>query len=341
MAERIGAFDWASTPLGAADGWPEKLKGAVELMLASPQIASLAVGPARSFLYNDNAARHYGARHPDALGRPLPNVFAHEFDPVASFYDRVFAGESLHVPAQQLDPAGAGEPEIFEAYLTPVRGGAGEVVAAFMTGFAVGDRERVEARLRESEARQALLLRLSDAFRSIGDAPELGRTAMTLLGEQLGLARIYYFDVEHDPDGGWAHVIEPGYQRDPAQMEFVGRYPLSHFGDSMFEGFARGEVIAVADIETQTGLTEGQRESYRSVGIRAFMNVPLLRDGAYAAGFGAHDIRPHAWSPTEIDLIREVAARTWVARQRVKAEAALRESEQQLALAVDIGGIGH
>ncbi len=329
MADRVRAFDWAATPMGSLETWSDRLCGAIEAMLAAPQLASLAVGPDRVFLYNDEASRHYGRRHPDVLGLPLSQAFPHEFKKVETFYDRVLAGESLHVPAQPLDPAQTGRPEVFDAYLTPIRGEAGEVIAVHMTGIAVGDRQHAEAKLRESEARQALLLRLSDALRTISDPAEIRRTAMRLLGEQLGLARIYYFDVERDADGSWAHVIERGHQRDPAQMIFEGRYSLSHFGSSMFEGFAQGEVIAVADTETHPGLNEDERAAYRAVGVTAFINVPLLHHGEYAAGIGAHDIAPHTWSDAEIDLIREVAARVWIAAERRLAEDALRESEKK------------
>lgn len=151
MAERVRDRDWSATPLGPTEGWSQPLKTAVETMLAMPLLATLAIGPERVFLYNDHAVAHYGARHPAALGRPLADVFAYEFHHVAGFYDRVFAGEAVHVPAQPLDPAESGTQEVFDAYLTPVRDDAGTVIAALMTGFAIGDRLRAAAALRESE----------------------------------------------------------------------------------------------------------------------------------------------------------------------------------------------
>ena len=152
MAARMRAHDWAATPLGPCEDWPQNLRALVELMLATCQLATIAVGPERIFLYNDEASRHYGARHPDVLGQALTKAFAHEFETVAPFYDRVFAGDSVHVPGQPLDPAETGQPEVFDAYLTPVRDVDGLVIAAYMTGSAIGDRERTAAKLRESEA---------------------------------------------------------------------------------------------------------------------------------------------------------------------------------------------
>ncbi|RYF21828.1 MAG: hypothetical protein EOO77_05260 [Oxalobacteraceae bacterium] len=58
MADRVRAFNWATTSLGGIEAWPERLAAAVEAMLAAPQLATLAIGPERIFLYNDEASRH-------------------------------------------------------------------------------------------------------------------------------------------------------------------------------------------------------------------------------------------------------------------------------------------
>lgn len=71
MASRLCEHDWAATPLGSCETWPLPLRTAVEMTRASPMVATLAIGSERLFLYNDEAARHYGDRHPDVLGRPL------------------------------------------------------------------------------------------------------------------------------------------------------------------------------------------------------------------------------------------------------------------------------
>jgi signal transduction histidine kinase len=100
-------------------------------------------------------------------------------------------------------------------------------------------------------------------------------------------------------------------------------------GEERFESLARGEVVSVADVEALHDLTERQRAAYRAVGVRAFVNVPLLRDGKYTAGIGGHATRPRHWTLDELDLIREVAARTGAASERARAEVALREADKQ------------
>ena len=67
MARRIREYNWVATPLGPIEAWPQALRTAVEMVLASPLISSLVCGPDRVLIYNDAAARLYGARHPAAL----------------------------------------------------------------------------------------------------------------------------------------------------------------------------------------------------------------------------------------------------------------------------------
>jgi two-component system CheB/CheR fusion protein len=49
------------------------------------------------------------------------------------------------------------------------------------------------------------------------------------------------------------------------------------------------------------------------------------------AGFGVHSSEPRAWTAREVELVQEVAERTWDAVERARTEATLRESEARLA----------
>ncbi|HVG48882.1 MAG TPA: PAS domain-containing protein, partial [Rubellimicrobium sp.] len=158
MAARIRAQNWAATSLGTPDTWPMDVRVVVALMLASPLVSSLAVGPERVLLYNDAAARLYGDRHPRALGHPLPETWPEAYAIAAPLYDRAFAGEAVHVPAQPLDVSEAGG-EVFDVYLTPVRSADGAVLAVHMTGF------EVEARARTETTRQGAVARSQAAER--------------------------------------------------------------------------------------------------------------------------------------------------------------------------------
>lgn len=161
MAGLIHAHDWSATLLGPIDGWSEGVRTVVELMLESPMISTVALTADRLLLYNDHAAKLYGARHPAALGRSLADTFPDSYPAVAELYDRVFAGESVAVHQQPLAVSTGNGREMFDAYLTPIRTSDGAVVGAHMVGFEVGARTRADLALRESEAR------LAAAFESV------------------------------------------------------------------------------------------------------------------------------------------------------------------------------
>ncbi len=70
MALLVRMFDWARTPLGPIDTWPQSLKSAVAICLGSPIEMAILWGPELSCIYNDAERDVLGALHPGALGLP-------------------------------------------------------------------------------------------------------------------------------------------------------------------------------------------------------------------------------------------------------------------------------
>src|SRR5215470_14268604 len=95
MAERICTYDWAATPLGPILSWPQCLKTAVEMMLASGFPTSIQWGWEAIFLYNDAKARILGHLHPAAFGRPLSEALSHSWPGREPIFRRVMEGESV------------------------------------------------------------------------------------------------------------------------------------------------------------------------------------------------------------------------------------------------------
>jgi PAS domain S-box-containing protein len=70
MAARVRAFDWASTPLGPPQQWPQSLRIAVGICLNSRFPMFVWWGPQLINIYNDGYIPMLGKRHPAALGKP-------------------------------------------------------------------------------------------------------------------------------------------------------------------------------------------------------------------------------------------------------------------------------
>jgi signal transduction histidine kinase/DNA-binding response OmpR family regulator len=99
MGSLIRKYDWSQTPLGPIEQWPKGLKTSVSLILNSQHPMWIGWGPEMTNLYNDAYVSVLGlAKHPWALGRPAPEVWAEIWDVCGPLADRVFAhGEASFV----------------------------------------------------------------------------------------------------------------------------------------------------------------------------------------------------------------------------------------------------
>ena len=199
--------------------------------------------------------------------------------------------------------------------------------------WAALEQRKAEAALRASEERLFFLLRLSDALRTLSDPAEVQDAAARMLGEHLQVNRVGYAEVE-----AGEYVIRREYARGVAPL--AGRGPTGTFGAALRDAYRRGDVVVVHDMRADPRFTEPERAALEARQIAAFIGVTLIKGGRLVAAFGANNATPRIWLPNEIALIRDVAERTWEAVERSCAEAALREREQRLRLALDASAAG-
>src|SRR2546427_3595369 len=70
MPARVRSHDWAATPLGSPDGWPQNLRNAVSLALGSRFPITIWWGEDFRLIYNDGYIPFLGtSKHPQALGQ--------------------------------------------------------------------------------------------------------------------------------------------------------------------------------------------------------------------------------------------------------------------------------
>jgi PAS domain S-box-containing protein len=331
MAERIRSYNWASTPLGPILSWPQSLKTVVELMLASGFPASMLWGREAIFLYNDAKAPILGGLHPAALGQPVLKALPASqpiWEPVLR---RVMTGESVALGERcHLINEGGVDREIWVDHAaSPIRDETGAVAGLWavfidITARVHAERQRkvVEDAVRESEARQALLLRLSDELRALADPVAIQVTVSRMVGEHLGVNGCGYGEIHGEEvavTGAWVRDVAPA----PERLAFA------EFGAALVEEYLAGRTVVVEDIENNPRFTEAERERLRAVRVAAFISVTLLKEGRWVAAFGVRSAIPRAWTASEVELVREVAERTWAAVERARAEAALRDSEER------------
>ncbi len=76
MADRIRAYDWTSTPIGHPNTWPQSLRFALNLCLASKHPMYVWWGPSFINFYNDAYIALAGSlKHPRFFGRPAREMW--------------------------------------------------------------------------------------------------------------------------------------------------------------------------------------------------------------------------------------------------------------------------
>ena len=95
MAARIAAHDWAASPLGPLDGWPQSLRTAVRIVLSSRFAMWMAWGPELTFFYNDAYAEDtLASKHPWALGQRADAVWAEIWADIGPRIEQVLATDT-------------------------------------------------------------------------------------------------------------------------------------------------------------------------------------------------------------------------------------------------------
>jgi anti-anti-sigma factor len=133
-ARLIRAHDWATSPLGPVQAWPQELCTAVALLLESPHPMLLWWGPELTLLYNDAAVPLLGDVHPAALGRPGHAASPGIWPAVGPLLRGVLGGgEPTRVDDQLVlvERAGFVEETYWTCSFSPVRGDDGHVQGVF------------------------------------------------------------------------------------------------------------------------------------------------------------------------------------------------------------------
>ncbi|HZL57356.1 MAG TPA: PAS domain-containing protein, partial [Bryobacteraceae bacterium] len=163
-------------------------------------------------------------------------------------------------------------------------------------------------KLRKTQARQALVLALIKGQRTSSEPNEMMRTAAETVGRYLQADRAGFFEMRDDTvvfSGGWSN----------GRIELLtGEFPAQGIGTDLKEADA---------------------------GTASLIRVPIIRKGAWHAGFYVGHSEVRYWSEDEVALVRDVGEQTWDSVECARAENALRKSEERLTLGLEAGsGVG-
>ena len=249
---------------------------------------------------------------------------------LTNYREAVRSGRTVRWKEVSVYPAGQKVGEVAVTPLYDVRGVATNLIGIV---YDITERERLEDALHQREERLAFLLQLNDALRPLSDPVEIQDVTVRLLGEHLRVNRVAYSVID-----GEDFIVTRSYEDgvDP----FSGRHPIIAFGQTLLDAYRRGESVTASDVRTDSRFTEAERTTLLAYGIVAFIRVMLRKDGRWVATFGVNSSTPRHWTGDEIALIEQTAERMWSAAERARTEAALREREQRLRLALEASAAG-
>ena len=197
------------------------------------------------------------------------------------------------------------------------------------------ERKQTEDALRGSERIQRLLARMGElAARSL-DADELLDRLVGAVAEELGARRCGYSRVD------WVAgeiLVEHDYHGELPSLKgrFAFRDSVGHFLDDA----NAGRVTQITDARVDPRTAGRYERGFAGLAIRAYVAVPLRRDGRWDGGLWVAEPEPRAWREDEIELLRVAAERIRILSDHARIAEALRESEERLRLALDAAQLG-
>ncbi len=334
LARHMRARDWSSSPLGPPATWPQSLRTTVGLLLPAGAQIVLFWGADYVALYNDAYAPTIGDKHPRALGRPAAENWAElweDLEPLLRSVRETGATFQAKDRPFYIERHGYGETVYFDISYSPVpdeAGGVGGVLCIV---------SETSARVR-AERHQAFLVEIVDVLRAAGAPLAVKTAAAEALGRRLGVARAGYGDIVAS---GEVVSVERDWTDGTIPSLAGEARVLDAFGPEVIAELRAGRTLVVQDCRSDPRTADPRHlAAWDSIGARALVVVPLVREGGLRAVLYAHSAAARTWLPEEVRLVEHVAARTWSAYAQAQAEAAEHATRAHLAAMFDQATVG-
>jgi len=317
MVTRLRSTDWLSTGLGDPATWPEALRLQLNVCFESQFPIAVWWGPELVQFYNDFYRPILGSsKHPSAFGRPAVETWPDIWPTIGPMVAQVMQqGVAVRGEDMELVLERNGYPELcfFTFSYSPIRDIDGQVKGMFTA--AVETTARVHA-----ERRRAFQLNLADKLRSKGTTDEVIGIATELIRTHLKVTRAYYAEV--DDAAGTFHI--------PAQWTQSGDLPplplhgeISAFSPYLLQMLRSGQALVAEHIGSEPQLAPFAG-AYEGLAMQSVVVIPLIKGGRLRGNFNVGHEAARRWTPEEVEIIADVAERTWEAIERARAEEALR-----------------
>ncbi|MDB6070235.1 MAG: domain S-box, partial [Verrucomicrobiales bacterium] len=199
----------------------------------------------------------------------------------------------------------------------PIRTTDGKVRGVILVFHDVTEKYEAAGQLRESESRLSFLNRMGEMTGALTDSAAMRQGCVDLLGKFLHTSRCAYATVEA---GTGRFAILNDYTDGCGSVR--GEYELKLFGPRAVEKMLSGRTLVIRDMDSELSDAEGG-DVFRSIGVRAIICCPLLKNGELRAMMAVHQTTPRAWTTADVSLVETVVERCWSLFERKRAESEL------------------
>jgi PAS domain S-box-containing protein len=186
---------------------------------------------------------------------------------------------------------------------------------------------------KQAEQRLALQAEIGDLIRMIADPARLLYAVSAAVGRSLDVGRSFFSEI--DPDTG-RETVHRDYCAEGVQS-VAGSHEIARYGPATLTEMREGSTIVNADSKTDPRSAAHYAESYEPAGERSYVAVPLRRSDVLVASLRVVDGEPREWDRQDVSLLETIAERTWTAVEKIRVDAALRESPERFAKAFSSG----
>ena len=228
---------------------------------------------------------------------------------------RAMRGESVSPGYEMLYTAEDGKQIWTRVLSVPFRDQTDELAGVIVVVQDIDEQRRAENRL-------DVLVRVSELIRTIQDPNELSYAVAETVGMHLNARRCLFneTDVERDLE-----IVHRDYCNGAESV--AGEHRITEYSRVTSLQMQHGNTVINSDSKTDPRTAIDYERTYAHTGERAYVAVPLMREGRWVASLFVSDDQPRQWSKEELSLLQTVAERTWTAIEKLRAEA---EREQLL-----------
>ena len=228
---------------------------------------------------------------------------------------RALRGESVSPGAEMLYTGEDGRSIWTRVLSVPFRDQADDLAGVIVVVQNIDEQRRAENRLE-------VLVRVSDLIRTLHDSDELSYEVAKTVGTHLDVRRCLFNETDVQRD---LEIVHRDYCHGAESV--AGEHRISEYSSITTAEMERGNTVVNVDSKMDPRTAADYERSYEPHGERAYVAVPLMREGHWVASLWASDDKPRQWSKEEVSLLQTVAERTWTAIEKLRAEA---EREQLL-----------